>query len=290
VIRARATRCAAVLVWTCAAAVAGSGGGRGESVETRTRQETIALQGERGLCVDGFFGSITVRGADVQEIRMQLRETVSAATAAAAERARREVAVEIARRDGRVVIRVDGPFRESFDCTEWSRRRRRDPDYRVTHDFELEVPREIDLELSTVFGDIDVAGVERHFDVQGVNGAVRMDGVSGAGRAGTVNGPLRLVFARNPREDCEFSTVNGRIDVGFEAPLSADLSFHTMNGDARTDFEYAVLPPSPLRVHSDGGRTTYKIDSRVTVRIGDGDGPRIRLDTLNGDIVVHRNE
>ena len=89
-----------------------TGAGAEDLTETRTLRESIAVDsGSVRLIVDNVWGSITVRGYDGATVEMVAEETVRAKTAARIEEARREVELEILKRDGEVELYVNGPFR-----------------------------------------------------------------------------------------------------------------------------------------------------------------------------------
>src|SRR4051794_17326553 len=93
-----------------------------------------------------------------------------------------------------VSVTLDGPFRNP-DRSYWGKR----PSYKFHHDFEISIPRDIELTVKTVNGeDLIVSDTSGNFEVSNVNGRVVLDRVSGSGKAHTVNGPIRAVFTRNP--------------------------------------------------------------------------------------------
>lgn len=259
-----------------------------ETVETRTIRESIPLAGVRRLAIDNLYGAIAATGDGGSDIRMVISERIEAADRAQLERARREVSLDISRDGDRILVCVDGPFREPEDCTELMRNIRSDRGYRVVYEFELRVPRSLDLSVRTIEGDLVVSDVRGRLEVGGVNGTVEITGAAGPVRAGTVNGPVRVRFAENPGDDSTFSTVNGEIDVTFQPDMAADLSFDTMNGEVMTDFEHRILPPVARRTESHNEGTTWRLEIDSAIRIGRG-GPRHRFTNINGDITIHRN-
>jgi hypothetical protein len=270
------------------ALLAGSWDGAHAIVETRTRRETIPLDGVRSLVVDNLNGAIVVTGDGGDDIRMVVSERIEAKDRAELEQARREASLTITRDGDRILVCADGPFRDPDDCTEWARGFRSERRYRVIYEIELRVPRSIDLEVRTIDGDVTVSEVRGRLEVGGVNGALEIAGAAGPVQAGTVNGAVTVRFAENPREDSTFGTVNGEIDVVFQPGMSADLSFDTMNGEVMTDFEHRILPPVARRTESRQGGTTYRLEVDSAIRIGAG-GPRHRFTNINGDITIRRH-
>jgi len=176
---------------------------------------------------------------------------------------------------------VDGPFR----CSDHSARQRR-LGYRVAYDFQVKVPRECDLTLSTVNdGDVRVNDVTGKFDVENVNGKIQMSEIGGLGRAHTVNGAVNVQFKRNPGGDCSFHSINGDLDVAFPSDFSADFWFKTFNGGAYTDFELTPLPRPAADQERRNGKFVYKNNGFYGGRIGKG-GPQMKFDAFNGNIHI----
>lgn len=240
----------------------------------------------RKVVLDNVWGGITVIGADVEAVELSAVRTDYAETGAAYEKARAEVTLDISEKDGAVDIYVDGPFR----CDDGRRRfrRHRDPGYEVHYDFTLRVPRRVDLSVSTVTsGRVEVSGVEGTFDIGNVNGRVRLVDIAGRGSARTVNGRLDVGFRRPPAGDCDFKTVNGEVLLELPGEPSADFRLKTFNGEIFSDFPVSYLPAKPATSTRRDGKYVYKSDRSFGVRAGRG-GPEIRLDTLNGDILIKK--
>lgn len=239
--------------------------------------------------VDNVWGGITVEGTRGTEIELVARRTIMAESKEKAELARKEVTLDIPERPNALSVYVDGPFRCGEHDGRHGAHSRKDPGYIVKYDFELKVPIRTKLILSTVMdGDVAVRGVEGDFDVANVNGEVRMTSAAGSGEASTVNGGVQVSFRRQPAGRCAFASVNGEVDLRFPEGLSADFRIKTMNGDAYSDFPVTALPAVASETRKEGGRHVFKSDRFFGVRVGKG-GPEIRLETLNGDILIKKN-
>lgn len=59
----------------------------------------------------------------------------------------------------------------------------------------------------------------------------------------------------------------------------------TYNGDAYSDFPFTYLPSRAVVQGHQNGKYVYKSDRFVGVRIRKG-GPEIKIDTLNGNILI----
>jgi hypothetical protein len=197
--------------------------------------------------------------------------------------AKRDVKLDITQRDNTLKFYVDGPFRCRSGCFDRQERNR----YHVSFDFDLQVPQDAALELSTVNGgNVSVENAAGDFRVCNVNGGITMDKIYGSGSATTVNGPVSITFARNPERASRFKTVNGELSAYFQPGLAADISVKTFHGGVYTDFDVASLPlvqPLPER---QGKRFIYRGASGSRLRIGNAGGPEISFDTLNGNIRI----
>ncbi len=247
-----------------------------------------ARGGRRAVVIDNVFGSVRVRAGGGERVVVESRRAASARRAADLEAAFREVTLTVDESAGRLELSQDGPFR----CHDGSKERRHwggcdwDPDYELRWEWQVTAPADVDLEVSTVNdGDIDVAGIEGRVEAENVNGELKLVGLVGEVEASTVNGDLTVEYARAPEIDSSFETVNGEIELTLPAASEAELGVETMNGEIFTGFEVVSLPQraEPTR-HGQRGRR-YELERDTVLRIGAG-GPRLDLETLNGDIVV----
>jgi DUF4097 and DUF4098 domain-containing protein YvlB len=251
----------------------------------QTYQKTFGTgASQRKLIVENINGPVRVSGDSGNDVRVTVREHFRADTPEALARGRNEVKVEMTQERNTVRVCLDGPFREN------RRGPRNGESYSFRHEFELQVPRDIDLVLRTVNSGnpgIQVNNVRGHFEVRNVNGGVEMTGIAGQGSAETVNGTLQVTFVQNPKQPSTFKTLNGTIDVAFQPDLSADLNLHIMHGEAWTDFDF-----TPLAVVAETQRGTsgfrYRISDRNRrLRVGSG-GVEHSLKTMNGSIKIRR--
>ncbi len=242
----------------------------------------------RKVVLDNVWGAITVEGADVEAVELAAVRTDYAKTEAAYQKGRAEVTLDISERDGAVDIYVNGPFRCDGRNGRNRFREQRNPGYEVHYDFILRVPRRVDLDVSTVLaGNVEVRGVEGTFDVGNVNGRVRLGDIAGHGSARTVNGRLDVGFRRPPAGECAFKTINGEVRLELPGEPSADFRLKTFNGEIYSDFPVTYLPARAATSTRREGKYVYKSDRSFGVRAGRG-GPEIRLDTLNGDILIKK--
>ena len=261
--------------------------------ESETIKKTFILSAEhKVLDVDDIFGSIDVVGGQGNQVQLVVNKTIYAEAKDRLETAKKEVTLDITEQPDLLKLYVNGPFRCDCNnghggggCVNWH-----DSGYTVKYDFQLQVPRNLEVRLRTVnSGHVNVRDVAGNFSVHNVNGAIEMQNVAGSGTAKTVNGGVKISFVENPRENSDFGTINGRIDLYFAHGLSADFRFKTMNGAIYSDFEMTSLPARPVSAEHRGSKFVFHTDRFTGGRIGNG-GPEIKAENLNGDIRVLERE
>jgi hypothetical protein len=241
-------------------------------------------KGIRELHVDNVWGFISVKGYNGTDVQVLVNKTIKAKSQDKLEKAQQEVTLDITTEGNSIDLYVNGPFRcrdEKGNSIHW-----RDPGYQVKYDFEIKVPHKTNLYVKTVTdGDITVEGVDGEFDVKNVNGKIDMKDIAGAAKAHTVNGWVKVVFTRNPEAPCSFHTINGDLEISFPEAPSAEFLLKTFNGDIYSDFPVKHLAAQPGKGERKEGKYIYKSSRFFSVRSGKG-GPEIKLDTLNGDILL----
>jgi hypothetical protein len=261
--------------------------------EKETIRKTFTLTAaHKVLEVDNIFGSIEVAGGQGDQVQLVVNKTISAESKDRMEAAKKEVTLDITDQPDFLKFYVNGPFRCNCNdhqdgCGGWHG----DRGYTVKMDFQLQVPRNIEVKLKTVnSGHVRVQDLTGNFSVHNVNGGIEMQNVAGSGLAKTVNGGVKVSFRENPREKSDFGTINGNVELYFVHGLSGDFRFKTMNGAVYSDFEMTSLPAQPVSSERRGTKFVFRADRYTGGRIGSG-GPEIKAENLNGDIrVLERHE
>ena len=238
------------------------------------------------LLVDNISGFVHVTGSSGAQVQVSVAKHIGADSSAALTEAKRDVKLDFSQQGNFVRLYVDGPFRN----TNGNGVNYRGDDYygyRVTFDYEIQVPFDTELVLKSINdGDIVVKKTTGDFTVNGLNGGIEMEEVAGSGSVRTLNGPVKVAFTRNPAKASEFHSLNGNVDIYFQPTLNADLSFHTLNGGIYTDFDVVTRPAAGSSQNIDG-KFLYRVDRRsMSARTGSG-GPELKFDTLNGSIRLH---
>lgn len=242
----------------------------------------------RRILIDNTHGSIVVTGYAADSVQLFAMRRTRAESDDKFREAMEDVKLELKEQRNRIEIIVEAPWRNKRGGMNYYGYRYYG--YDVEFDFEVKVPKNVEIFLRTVNdGDIEVRNFDGPFEVKNVNGSVEMIDIAGSGRASTVNGSLRAVFRDNPTDDCAFQTVNGKVEVTFQEPLSAELELKTFNGNAYTEFDAIPLPRPPMVAQERKGKKVYRRENWYSVRVGEG-GPRLSFDTLNGNIHILKHQ
>ena len=256
--------------------------------DQETIQKSFSMSGvqHKSLEVDNVWGSIEVVGTNSDHVQLTVSKSIRAESKDKLELARKEVTLDITEQAGLLKLYVNGPFR--CNCNDGCGHRDFEG-YIVKMDFQLHVPRDIDIKVKTVNeGRVHVRDINGSFLVRNVNGDIEMNNVSGSGTAHTVNGPVKVSFRQNPREGSEFRTVNGAVELRFAQGLAADFRFKTFNGGIYSDFPVTALPVHAIQEERSGGKVIFHADRYTGVRVNSG-GPEIKVENLNGDIRILEN-
>jgi hypothetical protein len=259
--------------------------------EQETIQKNFTLAGSpMRLVIDNVDGYIHMTGVSGSQVRMTAHKTIHAETDSDLEQAKKDVRLELTENPGEVSAFYDAPWRckgeHNHGCYETERRHF----YNVTYDFDVEVPRNARLVISTINnGDIRIEKTDGDFEVNGINGGISMTDVAGSGEVKTINGPVVVKFNRNPSAPSTFNTLNGQMDIYFQRGLSADLLFKTFNGQVYTDFDVAARAAPASAPEQRDGRFIFHSNQFVGGRVGKG-GPELKFDAFNGNIRLHQEQ
>src|ERR1051325_10463750 len=152
--------------------------------ESETIRKTFTLSAaHKILDVDNVFGSIDVAGGQGDQVQLVVNKTIYAESKDRMETAKKEVTLDITDQPDLLKLYVNGPFR--CNCGDgnngcgggWHG----DRGYQVKMDFQLQVPRNIEIKLKTVnSGHVNVRDITGNFIVHNVNGGVEMKDIAGS--------------------------------------------------------------------------------------------------------------
>ena len=226
----------------------------------------------RSLRVGNINGIVTVRAGSGDRVEV---------TAVKRWRRGDPASVKIyAARESNGDVRVCPLYDDRQDCddhgrSDWRRRDRdRDQDNDVSIDFTIVVPRGVNVSAASVNGNVSVTGATENAEATTVNGDVNIESGRGRLSATTVSGTINALVVTQPR-DIEFTTVNGSVIAELASSIGADVEMTTVNGNLQSDYDIVVR---------NGRFNPFNLNAHV----GPAGGPRMRLTTVNGNVVLKK--
>jgi len=162
-------------------------------------------------------------------------------------------------------------------------------------DYEIKVPRRVNLEVATVRGHIEIAGVQgnvsaetrsdhiRIKDIEGditaasTSGDVELDGIVGNANTQTVSGDIKARLVPGAElKDMSFQSVSGDVDLRFDGEFNANLDISTTLGDLDVRGNVQVIEEE---------RPGHKT---IQGRVGRGGERTIHIRTVSGDAKLAR--
>jgi Putative adhesin len=136
---------------------------------------------------------------------------------------------------------------------------------------EIKVPSNIEIDASSVSGNVDVVGAQGNVRAKSVSGDVRLERLRASSiEAGSVSGGITAsVESLTGSGSLSFKTVSGDVKLELPRSLDADLSMSSVSGQLDSDFQLTL-----------GGRTSRR---RIEARIGRG-GRDLNIATVSGDV------
>jgi DUF4097 and DUF4098 domain-containing protein YvlB len=144
-------------------------------------------------------------------------------------------------------------------------------------EYTLTVPRTIRLdEIKLINGALDVTGVSGEVNASLINGRLEAHNLAGRAHLSTINGKLDARFDELAGNSVELNSVNGSVELTIPSDSKAELEASTVSGGISNDFGLHV------NHHQFVGH-----DLRGELGTG---GTRIKLNNVNGRIVIHHAE
>jgi Putative adhesin len=178
------------------------------------------------------------------------------------------------------IVRVDAD--DECDGNGYHHRSHDDDDNdwgRASMNLEIRLPSNVEIDASSVSGNVDVVGAQGHVRAASVSGDVRLDGLRATSvEARTVSGEITAaVETLTGSGALSFKSVSGDVKLDLPRNLDADLSMSSVSGQLDSEFQMTL----------GGGRTSRR---RIEARIGRG-GRELSLTTVSGDVrlKMHRD-
>lgn len=227
------------------------------------------------ISVSNMNGGIEVSSWDKDEIEIIAYKKVKTSSRSDAQKLMKELKIEINESTETIEI-----------ATRPSRGRKHDGgffswlfghgNYSYSVSYELKVPQEVDLNLETSNGGIEVVNITGKLRLETSNGKIIADNISGLARCHTSNGSIRANFQNvNGTDEMRFKTSNGSIKLYLPSDYGGSVDLKTSNGRIKSDF---LLEDRGKR-----SKTRYK------GKINQG-ASELTCTTSNGSIYLYSNE
>lgn len=179
--------------------------------------------------------------------------------------------------DGIMVCVVRADSDDECDGNGYRRHNDDDEDWgRGSLNLEIRIPSNIEIDASSVSGNVNVDGAQGDVRVGSVSGDVKveLERVRSV-EARTVSGQIiASIESFSDNGQLSFRSVSGDVKLGLPRSLDADLSMSSVSGQLDSDFQMTL-----------GGRNSRR---RIEARIGRG-GRELDVTTVSGDVRLQMN-
>jgi len=202
--------------------------------ETEQFDRTVSFHSGGRLKLNTFSGRVTITGTDGNDVVIH-----------AVRRGSRDRLDHV-----QIDVQVD-PSQVSIEANKKNASWHEDRDNVVDTDFDIQVPRQTEL------------------DVNAFSSRVEISGVSGGQKLHTFSGSMRVTGATGPMNAESFS---GDIDVAFAGAPDGQIDFDSFSG--------RISSSRPITMHSSTRRT------RMQGELGAGGDTQFRFKTFSGDVTL----
>lgn len=228
----------------------------------RSFARTVPADARGEVEISNVAGKVTVAGWDRAAVE------VTAKLGAGVER------VDVKSDNGRTVIKVVLPSRSSRNGEAM---------------LDVRVPKQSDVEISSVSADLDASGVLGAQRLKTVSGNIRAELAAASLESKTVSGDVKL-SGRSQAADVRVTTVSGNVSLDRGA---GDVDATTVSGDLRLELE----PARSVRMHTTSGDLVFRgklarsavleaetISGDVTLEAGAESGYEYEAASFSGDL------
>lgn len=234
----------------------------GDKVSNSEVRETTVSGGS--LTVDGKRnGGIKVKGENRSDILIRACVQTWGATAEEAAVLAKSIRVETGG-----TVRAEGASEE----TGWS------------VSYQILVPRNTNLKLTTMNGGIAISDVEGSIEFDAKNGGIHLSNLAGDVKGRTTNGGLHIELTGNTWKGSglDVETTNGGVHLSMAETYAARFETRTVNGGFKSD-----LPA--LAVEKEKDENGYRKQGVNISRDLNGGGALVRVVTTNGGVKIGSN-
>lgn len=271
----------------------------GQALYTDSATLTLDLAQVTQLHLHNVNGSIKVVGSDQHTPMLTYVRTLNGLNDTELAKAKSEVKVESFSSENHLFLYLTAPNLTFQPKNSNHMKQEGNLEYRYSNctqdeslgydyhfDFVLYVPRNIELDLSTLNqGTIEGSNLRGPIYASNLNGPIYLSKVAQSPKVYSLNGDIEVEHTALPEQEEYYSTLNGHIKLTYPPNLSAEVTMQTHHGDLFTDFEWTRLTPEVERVIESKRKTFFKINANNRIQIREG-GPTIHMKTMNGDLYL----
>lgn len=145
---------------------------------------------------------------------------------------------------------------------------------RIRHEVTLKLPRNINMKVSGVNGEVAVGPITGEIALSGINGKVTAAQAGQATNISGINGGVSVSLLKISESGLKVSGINGGVTISLPADLNADVDVRGVNGGIDTDL--------PIKVQGEVRR------GQLTGTLGSG-GPKLAVSGINGGVQLKRS-
>lgn len=150
--------------------------------------------------------------------------------------------------------------------------------------YQILVPRNTDLKLTTLNGGISISDVEGTMEFDAKNGGIHLSNLAGNVKGRTTNGGLHIELAGNTWKGngLDVETTNGGVHLTMAENYSARFETKTVNGGFKSDI-------AALSVEKEKDENGYRKQGVTINKDINGGGALVRVVTTNGGVKIGSN-
>ncbi len=150
--------------------------------------------------------------------------------------------------------------------------------------YQILVPRNTNLKLTTMNGGISIADVEGTIEFEAKNGGIHLSNLAGDVKGRTTNGGLHIELTGNTWKGngIDVETTNGGVHLSMSETYAARFETRTVNGGFKSDI-------AALAVEKNEDENGYRRPGVDIKRDINGGGALVRILTTNGGVKIGSN-
>lgn len=230
--------------------------------ETEHISRTVALAAGGTLRLKSFSGRVTITAADRQDVSI---DAVRRAPRERLDAIKLDIHTE---GSNTVVIEANHHERSWYEFTGRNNV--------VETDFDIQVPRHTNLDVSVFSAPVTTAGTEGTQKIHAFSSRLRLDDAIGSIEAHTFSGAVEIhERSWQPNQTIDVNTFSGNVELQVPASAQADVTFNSFSGHLNSDV--------PLTLNSSSRRAL-----RARLGAGGSAAGELTFKTFSGNVKIDR--